>query len=133
MAANPKTEVRRAAEEISNASAVPSQGVERVPMRFLTRFELAEALKVSVRTVDTMLAGGEIPHLRVHGNFVRFYLPDVVRHLSATALVSKRRWAGRRRSAECRVQSAECRKTEPEVLQKEAKRTKVSETLRIGG
>ena len=66
-------------------------------IRFLTREELAEALKVSVRTVDTMVAGGEIAHLRLHGNFIRFYLPDVVRHLTATALISKRRWAGPRR------------------------------------
>ena len=97
--------------------------------KFLTRHELAEVLKVSVRTVDTM-AGGEIPHLRLHGNFIRFYLPDVVRHLSATALVSKRRWAGPGRKAECGVQSAECRKTEPEVLQKETKGTKEAETLK---
>jgi hypothetical protein len=41
-----------------------------------------------------MVAGGEIPHLRLHGNFIRFYLPDLARHLSATALISKRRWAG---------------------------------------
>ena len=63
-------------------------------VRFLTRDELAEALKISVRTVDTMVAGGEIPHLRIHGNFIRFYLPDVVCHLTATALISKRRCAG---------------------------------------
>jgi hypothetical protein len=43
-----------------------------------------------------MVSGGEIPHLRLHGNFIRFYLPDVVRHLTATALISKRRWAGPR-------------------------------------
>src|ERR1041385_8146604 len=71
-------------------------GQKSDPVRFLTRQELAEALKVSVRTVDTMLAGREIPFLRLHGNFIRFYLPDVVRHLSATALVSKRRWSGRK-------------------------------------
>jgi excisionase family DNA binding protein len=67
------------------------------PVVFLTRFELAEALKISVKTVDTMLICGELPHLRLNGNFIRFYLPDVVRHLSATAMVSKRRWAGPRR------------------------------------
>src|SRR5690348_6356733 len=70
------------------------------PVQFLTRRELAEVLKISVRTVDTMLAGGELPHLRIHGNFIRFYLPDVVQHLTATALVSKRRWAGPSRKTE---------------------------------
>ena len=82
-------------------------GQKSDPVRFLTRHELAEALKVSVRTVDTMLAGGEIPHLRLHGNFIRFYLPDVVRHLTATALVSKRRWAGPRRNVERGGESVE--------------------------
>jgi len=60
-------------------------------VRFLTRHELAEALNVSLRTVDTMLASGEIPHLRLHGNFIRFYLPDVVRHLTAS---DRSNWQG---------------------------------------
>ena len=58
--------------------------------RLLTREELAEVLKISVRTVDAMVGAGEIPHLRMRGNLVRFYLPDVVRHLTATALTRKR-------------------------------------------
>ena len=93
-------------------------------LRFLTRRELAEALKVSVRTVDTMVAGGEIPHLRLHGNFIRFYLPDVVRHLSATALVSKRRWAGPMRRGEVRGQRSEVGGQEAEILQKLTEVTK---------
>jgi excisionase family DNA binding protein len=64
-------------------------------MRLLTREELAEVLKVSLRTVDAMVAAEEIPHIRMRGNLVRFYLPDVVRHLTATALTSKRRCARR--------------------------------------
>ena len=56
----------------------------------LTRDELAVALKVSVRTVDRMLADGEISPVRVRGVLVRFYLPDVVRQLVATALTRKR-------------------------------------------
>jgi excisionase family DNA binding protein len=91
--ANLKVEARK-----PNGEA-PALGGESSAIRFLTREELAEALKISVRTVDTMVAGGEIPHLRLHGNFIRFYLPDVVRHLTATALISKRRWAGPRRQS----------------------------------
>jgi excisionase family DNA binding protein len=55
----------------------------------LTRAGLAAALRVSVRTVDGMVAGNEIPSVRI-GSLVRFYLPDVVRHLTATAVTSKR-------------------------------------------
>ncbi len=58
-------------------------------IRALTREELAEVLKISVRTVDAMVGAGEIPHLRMRGNLVRFYLPDVVRHLTATAVTRK--------------------------------------------
>jgi excisionase family DNA binding protein len=57
--------------------------------RLLRREELAKALRVSLRTVDEMVAKGEIPLFRIRGA-VRFYLPDVVRALTATALTSKR-------------------------------------------
>ncbi len=98
MSGNPKPGGRNSNGEATGASPSASPlGGEGDPVRFLTREELAEALKVSVRTVDTMVAGGKILHLRLHGNFIRFYLPDVVRHLTATALVSKRCWAGPRR------------------------------------
>src|ERR1043166_3086057 len=63
-------------------------------IRFLTREELAEALQVSVRTIDAMVLEEGLPHLRLKGFLVRFYLPDVVRHLTATALTAKRRWPG---------------------------------------
>ena len=98
MSASPKLETRKPNGEAPAALAPSSPlGGEGAAVRFLTREELAEALKISVRTVDTMVSVGEIPHLRLHGNFIRFYLPDVVRHLTATALISKRRWAGPRK------------------------------------
>ena len=56
----------------------------------MTREELAEALKVSLRTVDRMVAEGEISAVRLRGTLVRFYLPDVVRQLVATAMTRKR-------------------------------------------
>jgi excisionase family DNA binding protein len=62
--------------------------------RLITREELAWALQVSVRTVDEMVAKGEIPVVRIRGA-VRFYLPDVVRALSANAVTSKRGCAHR--------------------------------------
>ena len=59
-------------------------------LRLLTREELAVALGVAVRTVDRMLADGEITPVILRGWLLRFYLPDVVRQLMARALVSKR-------------------------------------------
>lgn len=56
----------------------------------LTKEELAAALKVGLRTVERMLAEGEITPVRLRGRLVRFYLPDVVRQLMATALTRKR-------------------------------------------
>ena len=46
---------------------------------------LAGVLQVSVRTVDELVAAEEITPLRVRG-LVRFYLPDVVRQLTAAAV-----------------------------------------------
>ena len=49
----------------------------------------AAALRVSPRTIQEMVSAEEIPVVRIRGA-VRFYLPDVVRCLTATALTSKR-------------------------------------------
>jgi len=85
----PSTEAARCstAEDSKNAEA---DGAGCGCARLLTREELAAALKVSLRTVDRMLAEGEITGVRVHRTVVRFYLPDVVRQLVATALTCKR-------------------------------------------
>ncbi len=66
------------------------------PDKLLTRTELAEALKVSVRTVDRMLSDAEITPVRLRGTLVRFFLPDVLRELRARAETSKRAVARRR-------------------------------------
>ncbi len=65
-------------------------GVSVTEGRLLTREELAVVLKVSVHTVDRMLAEEEIPCIRLRGRMVRFYLPEVIRVLVATAVTRKR-------------------------------------------
>jgi excisionase family DNA binding protein len=51
----------------------------------VTRFELAQVLHVSVRTVDRMIAAGEIRVRRVRGKAVRFMQSDVERYLEGEA------------------------------------------------
>ena len=63
-------------------------------LRLLTKDELAAALRVSPRTVQEMVSGQEILIVRIRGA-VRFYLPDVVRSLTANAVTSKRGCAHR--------------------------------------
>lgn len=70
-------------------------GMASQPDRFLTRAELALALKVSLRTVDMMLADGDITPVRLRGKLVRFYLPDVLQELREKAKTSKRNVARR--------------------------------------
>jgi excisionase family DNA binding protein len=48
--------------------------------RWFTRPGLAAALKVSVSTIDRMVASEDLPCVRLRGR-VRFYLPDVVEAL----------------------------------------------------
>jgi excisionase family DNA binding protein len=61
----------------------------------LTRAQLALELKVSLRTVDMMLADGDITPVRLRGKLVRFYLPDVFQELREKAKTSKRNVARR--------------------------------------
>ena len=46
-----------------------------------TRFEFADALRVSVRTVDRMIADGEIRVRRIRGKAVRILRSDAERYL----------------------------------------------------
>jgi excisionase family DNA binding protein len=81
MQANPKIEKRD-----------PKRGchVSVTEGQLLTREELAVVLGVSVHTVDRMLAEEEIPCIRLRGWMVRFYMPEVIRVLVATAATRKR-------------------------------------------
>jgi excisionase family DNA binding protein len=54
----------------------------------VTRFELAALLHVSVRTVDRIIAAGEIPVRRVRGYAVRFLRSDVDQYLTREKLKS---------------------------------------------
>ena len=67
---------------------LPSDG--RGGPALLTRQGLAEALCISVSTVDRMLADGEITPVRLRGKLVRFCLPDVIAELKQKAQTSKR-------------------------------------------
>src|SRR5882724_3052885 len=108
MSASPKAEIRRANGEAEKlraetlktenqcTSPFPSpQSGEGGPALFLTRHELAGALQISVSLVDLMVRGGEMTCLRVRGNFVRFYLPHVIRDLAAASAVRSRITCGK--------------------------------------
>ena len=86
-----KTEARlaRCAERLAewNAGQQREASADGLPIRaVVTRKGLAEVLLVSVRTVDEMVAKGEITPMRPGGVLVRFYLPDVLRQLTAAAV-----------------------------------------------
>jgi excisionase family DNA binding protein len=52
----------------------------------VTRLELPALLRVSIRTVDRMIANGEIPVRRVRGRTVRFLRSDVEEYLKREKL-----------------------------------------------
>ena len=54
---------------------------------FLTKPQMAGVLQVSVRTVTSMMANGELPFLRFQGRLIRFRLEDVQRQFTEKALV----------------------------------------------
>ena len=81
-----KTEVRmaRCAERLALDEKLRAEALN-AENGFVTRHGLAALLKVSVRTVDEMVADGEITPVRPHGPLVRFYVPHVIRELTAAA------------------------------------------------
>jgi len=83
---HPKSENRSPrAERLADGLKPETGGVQ-----LLTREELAVVLKVSLHTVDRMLAEEEIPCIKLRGWMVRFYMPEVIRVLVATAATRKR-------------------------------------------
>lgn len=86
-----KTELRvvRCAELLAQAEKLEAEtlrGESAGEIKFLTREDLAALLKCSVRTVDEMVAKEEITPVRPGGVLVRFYLPNVIRELTAAAV-----------------------------------------------
>ena len=84
----------------------PKQAPECGDGRVLVnRHGVALALGVSLRTLDRMLAAKEIVPIWVHG-LRRFDVPEVMRHLAATALTRKH-GPGRETPAKGKVGSPE--------------------------
>jgi excisionase family DNA binding protein len=77
-----KAEVRGQKSEDHSAVVLPAGE------KYFTRRELARILKVSLRTVDGLIADEAIPFLRL-GKAIRFRLEDVERHLAERFLVAK--------------------------------------------
>ncbi|MDR3458070.1 MAG: helix-turn-helix domain-containing protein [Verrucomicrobiae bacterium] len=57
-------------------------GIALLAQPCVTRFELAAMLRVSVRTVDRMIAASEIRVRRIRGKAVRFLRSDVEQYLN---------------------------------------------------
>ena len=76
---------RRAAPAASEPESVPPNPVEPL----LSKKHLAQRLDVTVRTVDTWMATGRVPYLKI-GRSVRFSLEDVARHLKEKYRVGAR-------------------------------------------
>ncbi|HNW08032.1 MAG TPA: hypothetical protein PK202_13810 [Verrucomicrobiota bacterium] len=94
-----KTDLRvvRCAERLAewNAGRQGEEGGDDCPCRaVVTREGLAGVLVVSVRTVDEMVAKGEITPMRPGGVLVRFYLPAVLRQLTAAAVARLEKMKG---------------------------------------
>ena len=53
----------------------------------LTKAQIAAALQVSPRTIDDMMARGEIAYFKIGKKLVRFRLEDALERMSETVLV----------------------------------------------
>jgi excisionase family DNA binding protein len=66
--------------QIETASGTQQAEAER-SQGLLTKYNLAQRLQLSVRTVDTWMRAGRLPYLKVGEKTVRFRWPDVVEKL----------------------------------------------------
>src|SRR5690349_20999119 len=78
-----------ATQPASNSPAINPQPPQNYAGQLLTRQALANALNISVRTVDQMIADQDITPIRLRGKLVRFHLPDVLAEIRARAQTSK--------------------------------------------
>lgn len=60
----------------------------------LTKAQMAGALQISVRTLNGMMARGEIAYWRIGGRLVRFRVEDAVRRMNETVLVGGAKGVG---------------------------------------
>ncbi len=79
------TEIMNSEQKPAPVSSETSGGEPTAAPPCVTRFELADLLQVSVRTVDRMIAAGEIPVRRVRGKAVRFLRSDVEQYLGRSS------------------------------------------------
>jgi len=54
----------------------------------LTKAQMAAAIQVSVRSLNGMIARGEIAYWRIGKRLLRFHIEDAVRRMNETVLVS---------------------------------------------
>jgi excisionase family DNA binding protein len=76
-AATPAPAVARPCDAPPPSSEFPLSAFPISALPLLTRRDLAAHLQVSVRTIDRLVASGELPTHRI-GRIVRFSLPDVL-------------------------------------------------------
>jgi excisionase family DNA binding protein len=112
-----KTDLRvvRCAERAGKLKAETLKGESEAGARFLTRRELAGVLKVSVRTVDEMVAAKEITPVRPHGPLVRFYLPHVIRELTAAAAARMQKLKGDTDFTDCHEKAQKTQREQPRM------------------
>lgn len=61
----------------------------------ITKAQMAAALQISVRSLNGMIARGEIAHWRIGKRLLRFRLEDAVRRMNETVLAPADEGGGR--------------------------------------
>jgi predicted DNA-binding transcriptional regulator AlpA len=67
--------------ESSTVGADPNSRIASSKLRFISKAQLAEALGVSTRTIDTWMSQKRIPYLRLSPRLIKFELHRVLQAL----------------------------------------------------
>ncbi len=79
---NQRSEVRGQKEAPGSLSELQARGVVA-----LTKAQMAAALQISVRSLNGMMARGEVAYFQIGSRLVRFRIEDALKRMSETVLV----------------------------------------------
>ncbi len=79
---NQRSEVRGQKESPGSLSELQARGVVA-----LTKAQMAASLQISVRSLNGMMARGEVAYFQIGSRLVRFRIEDALKRMSETVLV----------------------------------------------
>jgi excisionase family DNA binding protein len=84
-----KTTTAKVREQMPAATVPKTQYIQRPIDNLMTKKDVAAYLKLSLRTVSTLMNNGDLPYIRLNGRSVRFMLETVQNAMARRSTVGR--------------------------------------------